>query len=151
MAVVLNRTSPWICIIWWHCWWAHGGLCQVQKGEAFISWQGTEETVKKYLRPPSPPEIFRFLTHPIRCCHFFMSGSAMHSHQTIKRHWYVLFFFFPPPYRLHSCLLSSYSARHSSDVAGAKAVGWLPLSLSLSLMGNCCSCSGLSAKFWHYW
>lgn len=37
----------------------------------------------------------------------------------------VVFF---SPYRLHSCLLSSYSTRHSSDIAGAKAVGWLPLS-----------------------
>lgn len=33
-----------------------------------------------------------------------------------------------PPNRPHSCLLSSYSGRHSSDVTGAKAVGWLPVS-----------------------
>lgn len=33
-----------------------------------------------------------------------------------------------PPNRPHSCLLSAYSGRHSSDVTGAKAVGWLPVS-----------------------
>lgn len=33
-----------------------------------------------------------------------------------------------PPNRPHSCLLSSYSGRHSSDMTGAKAVGWLPVS-----------------------
>lgn len=44
---------------------------------------------------------------------------------------------FSAPNRLHSCLLSPYSAGHSSDIAGAKAVGWLPLSDGKLLL-MCC-------------
>lgn len=44
--LVLNGTSLRICIIWWHCWWANSGLCQLQKGEALTSWQGAKKTWK---------------------------------------------------------------------------------------------------------
>ena len=57
------------------------------------------------------------------------------SHQTIKKA--LICAVFSAPNRLHSCLLSPYSARHSSDVAGAKAVGWLPLSDGKLLL-MCC-------------
>lgn len=40
---------------------------------------------------------------------------------------------------IHVCS-SSYSARLSSDTAGAKAVGWETV-----------TCAGSAAKFWHYW
>lgn len=59
---------------------------------------------------------------------------------------------FPPTDPIHSRLLSPYSGRHSSGVAGAKRGAGMAASLSLSLMGNCCcSCAGSAAKFWHYW
>lgn len=66
MVVVLNRVSPWICIIWWHCWCAHRGLCQVQKGEALIPWQGAETAMKTLLRQDDS-KFYLFCLHSFFC------------------------------------------------------------------------------------
>lgn len=111
MEVVLNRTSPWICIIWWHCWWAHGGLCQLQKGEALLSWQGAKGTYKSSYRKIHSRYVWTNLLFFIVC---------------VEKLWHIEFFSYLQkdfsPWWSPGQILSLFTLRQLSDVLSPESL-----------------------------